>query len=85
MGFAVYGAGAAASRALSARACAAAATTEDVLARTTGADGLGFRGSGGGALSGSELSHLRKSLVVRGMFADEAGTYMGMWDRSKDA
>ena len=67
MGFVAYGAGAAASRALSARAWAAAATTDEVFERTTGAEGFGFGGSGGGALSGSELSHLRKSLVVRGM------------------
>lgn len=54
-----YGLGPAESRARSAKACAAAATTALVLGRVGEALLLvGLRGSGGGARSGSELSHL---------------------------
>lgn len=54
-----YGLGPADSRARSAKACAAAATMALVLGRVGEALLLvGLRGSGGGARSGSELSHL---------------------------
>ena len=46
------------SRALALRASAAAATVADVFAFVTGLDEPGFNGNGGGARSGSELSHL---------------------------
>lgn len=36
----------------------------EVAVDRTGELGLGLRGNGGGALSGSELSHLRKDLVI---------------------
>lgn len=47
------------SRAFSARSLAVSAICADVPARVViGDDAVGFRGSGGGARSGSELSHL---------------------------
>ena len=46
------------SRALAVKASAAAATVADVLGFDAGLDEPGFNGSGGGARSGSELSHL---------------------------
>jgi len=46
------------SRALAARASAAAATVAEVLGFVTGLEVPGFNGKGGGARSGSELSHL---------------------------
>jgi hypothetical protein len=60
-----YGLGAL-SRAFSWNSFAASAMAADVPARVvTGDDGFGFKGSGGGARSGSELSHLsaRKRVV----------------------
>lgn len=47
------------SRALSASCFAAAAMLADVFGRLVGLEVPGFNGSGGGARSGSELSHLR--------------------------
>jgi hypothetical protein len=49
-----------------------------------GDEGFGFIGRGGGALSGSELSHLRKSLVVSGILGDKKCTNIGMFVLSKD-
>ena len=46
------------SRALAVNASAAAATFLDVLGFVAGLEVTGFNGSGGGARSGSELSHL---------------------------
>ena len=46
------------SRAFAANASAAAATFADVFGFVIGLEVLGFSGSGGGARSGSELSHL---------------------------
>ena len=46
------------SRALAANASAAAATFAEVFGLVTGLDVLGLSGNGGGARSGSELSHL---------------------------
>lgn len=69
IGLVVYGEGVA-SLALSTIAWCAAAIVAEVAEDRTG-DDCGFRGSGGGALSGSELSHLRKSLDGdRGMMFD---------------
>ena len=59
-GFVVYGLGPALSRAFSVNAAAAAATVAEVLGRVAGLDEEGLRGSGGGARSGSELSHLQR-------------------------
>jgi hypothetical protein len=64
IGFVVYGDGAALSLAFAASASAAAAMCEEVFGLTVGAEGCGFGGNGGGARSGSELSHLRNSLVA---------------------
>lgn len=47
------------SRALEVNASAAAAILADVFDLVAGLDDPGFSGSGGGARSGSELSHLR--------------------------
>lgn len=59
MALMVYGLMPELSRALSASACAAAATCADVFGRVGERFGLaGFSGRGGGARSGSELSHL---------------------------
>lgn len=46
------------SRALAVKASAAAATVAEVLGFVAGLDEPGFSGNGGGARSGSELSHL---------------------------
>lgn len=54
----VYGLMPAFSRAFSVKAAAAAATVDEVFGRVAGLDVVGFNGRGGGALSGSELSHL---------------------------
>jgi hypothetical protein len=51
------------SRALSVNAACADLIALDVFGReVTDGDDAGFRGSGGGALSGSELSHLREDV-----------------------
>lgn len=47
------------SRARAVRASAAAATVAEVLGFVAGLDEPGFKGNGGGARSGSELSHLQ--------------------------
>ena len=47
------------SRARAVRASAAAATVAEVLGFVAGLDEPGFKGNGGGARSGSELSHLK--------------------------
>jgi hypothetical protein len=61
MAFVVYGLGPALSRALSCSACAAAAMVADVFGRVVGCgEPAGFNGNGGGARSGSALSHLRR-------------------------
>ena len=53
------------SRALAAKASAAAAIVLDVLGFVAGLEEPGFKGRGGGARSGSELSHLDlKSRIV---------------------
>jgi hypothetical protein len=57
------------SRAFSSSALAAFAMAADVFGRVVRLGEPGFRGRGGGARSGSELSHLRDQiLVVSGMF-----------------
>ena len=48
-------------------ACAAAATFCDVFGFVTGLDEPGFSGRGGGARSGSELSHLKFMKTVVSM------------------
>ena len=53
------------SRALSIICLAAAAILADVFGLVVGLAGPGFNGSGGGARSGSELSHLRLRDVSR--------------------
>jgi hypothetical protein len=58
IGFVVYALDPALSLAFSVNAAAAAATVADVFGRVTGLEVDGLRGSGGGARSGSELSHL---------------------------
>lgn len=52
------------SRAFAASASAAAATVFDVFGFVTGLEEPGFNGRGGGARSGSELSHLKVVAVV---------------------
>lgn len=55
------------SRALDAIKAAAFSMVEDTLGFVMGLLlAVGFKGSGGGALSGSELSHLRK-MLAKGM------------------
>lgn len=56
------------SRAFSTMALAAAAIPADVLALVGDEPVDGFRGNGGGARSGSELSHLRLIAVSKVMF-----------------
>ena len=48
------------SRVLATKASATAATFADVFGLVTGLEVPGLRGKGGGARSGSELSHLRR-------------------------
>ena len=57
------------SRALSTICLAAAAIPADVFAFVVGLCDPGLRGSGGGARSGSELSHLRLIEVSNCIFA----------------
>ncbi len=58
---------------------AASSIRFDVLDLVIGLPGPpGFKGSGGGALSGSELSHLRHvSIMLTVLFDATRGTYMG--------
>jgi hypothetical protein len=58
MAFDVYGLGVMLSRAFADSASAAACIFADAFGLVAGAEGFGFSGSGGGARSGSELSHL---------------------------
>lgn len=70
------------SRARSIICCAAAAMAEDVFGFVIGLAVPGLRGSGGGARSGSELSHLFRSLVSIFMIdsaAPDSHRYTGLY------
>lgn len=78
------------SRAFSSSAFAAFAIAADVFGRIERLGEPGFSGRGGGARSGSELSHLReRNLGVSGMISTRLGecncqnsgstTYIGIW------
>jgi hypothetical protein len=63
------------SRAFADSASAAAWICADAFGLVAGAEGLGFRGSGGGARSGSELSHLRENRRVSVMVLSEVAAH----------
>ena len=71
IGLVVYELAGMLSRAFSSNALAAAAMWADVLGRVVMFGEPGFSGNGGGARSGSELSHLRnQSFRVSGMMQE---------------
>jgi hypothetical protein len=87
MGLVVYELAGALSRAFSSSALAAFAISDDVFARTVRPVPPVFNGRGGGARSGSELSHLNCD-VSDGHLAvwcvDTRCTYMGICGRRSD-
>lgn len=72
IGLTVYALAGALSRAFSSRAFAVAAMAADVFGRVVRLGDPGFIGSGGGARSGSELSHLLRRRLISVMFLAES-------------
>lgn len=67
------------SRAFAVNASAAAAILLEAFGFAAGLEDPGFSGSGGGARSGSELSHLNVAIAVVSLFIDRESKVLRTW------